>query len=162
MTKLTIPIFSCLLTGLLTVYTVNAQSSQASAPAFRTALETHLSAISGRNMDALLPTITGGKDLPMIAPNGFKFDTRQQYVDFHRQWFATKDQGKLDFEIVRVIETPALALALVKYRYSSRDKAGKLQVSYNWLALTFAFENGSWRLVFDQNTPIEARASTNQ
>ena len=111
MTKLTITIFSCLLTGLLTVYTVNTQSS----PAFRTVLETHLSAISGRNMDALLPTITGGKDLPMIAPNGFKFDTRQQYVDFHRQWFATKDQGKLDFEIVRVIETPALAHALVKY-----------------------------------------------
>ena len=95
----------------------------------------------------------------MIAPNGFKFDTRQQYVDFHRQWFATKDQGKLDFEIVRVIETPALAHALVKYRYSSRDKAGKLQVSDNWLALTFAFENGSWRLIFDQNTHLAAQAS---
>ena len=162
MTKLTITIFSCLLTGLLTVYTVNAQSSPASAQAFRTALETHLSAISGRNMDALLPTLTGGKDLPMIAPTGFKFDTREQYVEFHRQWFATKDQGKLDFEIVRVIATPALAHALVKYRYSSRDKAGKLQVSDNWLALTFAFEKGSWRLVFDQNTPIETQASKDQ
>jgi hypothetical protein len=56
----------------------------------------------------------------MIAPNVYKFDTRQQYVDFHHQWFATKDDGKLAAEIVRVIESPALAHALIKYRYSER------------------------------------------
>ena len=32
-----------------------------------------------------------------------------------------------------VNETPALCTCLGEYRYSSRDKAGKLQVSYNWL-----------------------------
>jgi hypothetical protein len=26
----------------------------------------------------------------------------------------------------------------------------------NWLALTFALEDGAWRLVFDQNTPVTA------
>ncbi len=135
------------------------QSSADSVPPFRPALEKHLAAVAARDMDALLPTLTGGNELTMIAPNGHKFDTRQQYVDFHRQWFAAKDDGKLDIiEIARVIESPALAHALVKYRYSSKDKDGKMQASVSWLALTFALENGGWRLVFDQNTLIETEA----
>ena len=51
--------------------------------------------VAARDMNALLPTLTGGDDLTMIAPNGHKFDTRQQYIDFHRQWFATNDDGRL-------------------------------------------------------------------
>jgi ketosteroid isomerase-like protein len=125
------------------------------APPFRPALQAHLTAISTRNMDALLPTITTGKNLPMIAPNGFKFDTRQQYVDFHRQWFASKDEGKLEPEIVSVVESPAMAHALIKSRYTLKDAAGKTQSSVSWLTLTFALESGVWRLVFDQNTAID-------
>ena len=133
------------------------QSPVSPAPPFRGAVETHLAAIAARDMDRLLPTLTDGSELTMIAPNGYKFDTRQQYVDFHRQWFATKDEGKLDSEIVRLIESPALGHALIKYRYSSKDKARKPQVINSWLTLTFALERGSWRLVFDQNTLLDPR-----
>jgi ketosteroid isomerase-like protein len=133
-------------------------SSPAPAPAFRPAVEAHLAAISARDMERLLPTLTLGNDLTMIAPNGYKWDTRQQYVDFHRQWFATKDDGKLSYEIVRLTESPALGHALIKIRYTSRDDAGKPQTINSWLTLTFALEEGLWRLVFDQNTllPVEA------
>ncbi len=134
------------------------QAPSASAPPFRAAVEAHLDAIAARDMDALLPTVTGGNDLTMIAPNGFKFDTRQQYVDFHRQWFATKDDGKFEREIVRLLESPALGHALIRYRYSSKDEGGKPRSTVSWLALTFALEGGRWRLVFDQNTLIEAAA----
>jgi ketosteroid isomerase-like protein len=130
-----------------------------SAPPVRAAVEAHLAAIAARNMDALLPTLTGRNELPMIAPNGYKFDTRQQYVDFHKQWFAAQDQGKLEPQIVSVIESPALAHALIKYRYTSKDAAGKQQSIVSWLTLTFALEEGSWRLVFDQNTLITAPAT---
>jgi ketosteroid isomerase-like protein len=129
-------------------------SSATSAPPFRAAVEAHLAAISSRNLDALLPTLTSGTELPMIAPNGHKFDTRQQYIDFHKQWFAAPDGGKLEPQIVSVIESPALSHALIKYRYTSKDAAGKQQSTVSWLALTFALEKGTWRLVFDQNTLI--------
>jgi ketosteroid isomerase-like protein len=132
------------------------QSSSAPVPPLRAAVDAHLAAIAARDMEALLPTLTGGHDLTMIAPNGYKFDTRQQYVDFHRQWFATKDDGRFEREIVRVIESPALGHALIKYRYSSKDEAGKARTTVSWLALTFALEGGSWRLVFDQNTLIDS------
>jgi ketosteroid isomerase-like protein len=130
------------------------RSEAASAPAFRAALEAHLAAVSARNLDALIPTLTSGNKLTMIAPNGYKWDTRQQFIDFHREWFAEKDDGKFETEIVSVTESPALAHALIKYRYSSKDAGGAPQSTVSWLALTFALESGSWRLVFDQNTRI--------
>ncbi len=134
------------------------QSSVATPPPFRAAVEAHLTAVARRDMNALLPTLTSGDSLTMIAPDGHKFDTRQQYIDFHRQWFATKDDGKLDvIEIARLIESPALGQALIKYRYTSKDQAGQTQTIVSWLALTFALEKGGWRLVFDQNTLIDPR-----
>jgi len=131
-------------------------TAPSSAPPFRAAVEAHLSAVARRDMDALLPTLTGGHELTMIAPDGHKFSTRREYVDFHRQWFAAKDDGKFEIEIIRTIESPALGHALVKYRYSSKDESGTPRATVAWLALTFALENGSWRLVFDQNTLIAA------
>ena len=137
---------------------VISQRAAAPAPAFRAGVETHLAAIAARDMDALLPTLTRGPDLTMIAPNGFKLDTRQQFADFHRQWFTTKDGGQLESEIVRLIETPSLGHALIRSRYISQDQDGRSQTSITWLALTFALEAGAWRLVFDQNTPIATPA----
>jgi hypothetical protein len=131
--------------------------SMSSAPPFRPAVEAHLAALSARKMEALLPTLTSGSALPMLTPNGYKFDTRQQYIDFHKQWFAAPDDGKLEAQIVSVIESPALSHALIKSRYTAKDAAGKQQSRVSWLALTFALEKGSWRLVFDQNTPITDR-----
>jgi uncharacterized protein (TIGR02246 family) len=124
-------------------------------PSLRDAVEGHLAAIARRDLGALLPTLTEGKELTMIGPDGRKWDTKEQYVEFHRGWFAAKDDGKLEPTIVRVIETPALGHALVKYRYTSRGASGQTQTTVAWLALTFATEHGRWRLVFDQNTPIQ-------
>jgi ketosteroid isomerase-like protein len=142
--------------SLLAVGVLATRSAAVAAPRFRTTLDAHLGAIVARDLQALLPTLTTSDALTMLTPNGYKLDTRTQYVDFHRQWFAAKDEGKLTFEIVRVVESPALAHALMKYSYRARDQQGKLQTSVAWLTLTFALEGGSWRLVFDQNTPITA------
>lgn len=127
---------------------------EAGVPPLRGAVETHLAAIAVRDTTALLPTLTRGDTLTMIAPNGFKLDTRQQYLDFHRQWFATKDDGRYEAEIVRLVESPALGHALVKYRYRFKNSNGQPETIDAWLALTFALEDGAWRLVFDQNTAL--------
>jgi len=127
-----------------------------SAPPLRPAVETHLQAVRTRNLDALLPTITTGSDLRMIAPDGSQSTTRAQYVDFHLKWFATNDNGRFDPEIVHVLESPRLGHALIKLRYRSTAPTGAAQEAVSWLALTFALEKGGWRLVFDQSTGIEA------
>jgi hypothetical protein len=127
----------------------------ASTPPLRPAVETHLQAVRTRNLDALLPTITGGSELRMIAPNGFQSATRAQYVDFHRRWFASNDNGRFEPEIVQLVESPGLGHALIKLRYRATTPTGAAQDDLSWLALTFALEHGSWRLVFDQSTLIQ-------
>ncbi|WP_332765060.1 YybH family protein [Phenylobacterium sp.] len=126
------------------------------APSARATVETHVAAIAARDMPALLPTLTAGKALIMIMPGGQALETRQQYVDFHQAWFESKDDGKLEPEIVRVIESPGLAHALIRYRYTSNGVGGAPKHITSWLALTFALESGRWGLVVDQNTPIDA------
>ena len=130
-------------------------SACASTPPLRPAVETHLQAVRTRNLDALLPTITGGSDLRMIAPSGVQCTTRAQYVDFHRQWFASNDNGVFDPEIVHLVESPRLGHALIKLRYRARAPTGIVQDTVSWLALTFALEDGRWRLVFDQSTLLQ-------
>jgi hypothetical protein len=115
-----------------------------------------LQAVRTRNLGALLPTITGGSDLRMIAPNGFQSTTRAEYVNFHRRWFASTDNGRFDPEIVHLVESPRLGHALIKLRYRATAPTGATSVAVSWLALTFALEDGSWRLVFDQSTLIQS------
>src|SRR6185503_9161586 len=134
---------------------VTSLSACASTPPLRPAIETHLQAVRTRNLDALLPTLTGGSDLRMIAPSGFLSTTRAEYVDFHRQWFASNDNGRFDPEIVHLIESPRLGHALIKLRYRATAPKGAVQDVVSWLALTFALEDGGWRLVFDQSTLTE-------
>jgi hypothetical protein len=145
--KLTLPV-------LLTITALPVACASAPPP-FRPAVEAHLSAIATRNMDALLPTITSGDDLQMIAPDGFRYTTRQQYVDFHRQWFAANDNGRLDPEIIHLAQSSTLGHALIRYRYQSAGPDGKPHDVVSWLTLTFALESRRWRLVFDQNTLIQ-------
>jgi hypothetical protein len=61
------------------------QSSSHPGPPFEPALKAHLAAIVSRDLDALLPTLTTRDDLTMIAPDGTKFDTKEEYVGFHRE-----------------------------------------------------------------------------
>lgn len=133
-----------------------ATPAQAAPSTFRGTLDAHLAAIMARDLDALIPTLTERPDLTMIAPNGLKFDTRQQFIDFHRRWFAAPDEGRWEGEVVRVVESDAQGVALIRYRYASRGPGGATQQSTNWLTLTFARDGGRWGLVFDQNTSITA------
>jgi hypothetical protein len=104
MRRLTIGLGLIIVIGslLLTPAHAATAASKTAAPPFRPALEAHLAAIVARDLNALVPTLTSGNELAMIAPNGFKFDTRQQYIDFHKQWFAAPDGGKLEPQIVSV------------------------------------------------------------
>lgn len=138
--------FALLAACLLVVFAASAAESERDG--FQRALTAHVEAVSKRDLDGLLDTITTSERLTLIFPNGSLTDTRQAYVDFHRQWFA--EQGwTMKMEPVSLLVRSDLGIALMRTTYT--DEAGSRQ---GFLTLTFAREQGRWRLVFDQNTRI--------
>src|SRR5688572_27986349 len=59
----------------------------------------HIKAVQARDLPALERTLTSGDQLTLILPNGTQTSTRQAYVDFHKQFFATKT-WTIEFEPV--------------------------------------------------------------
>lgn len=124
-------------------------------PTLRPVVEAHLRAVRTRNLDALLPTITSGNELRMIAPDGSQSTTRAEYVAFHRRWFASNDKGEFMPRIVQLVESSRLGHVLILLRYRAMAPTGAVREDVSWLVLTFALEDRTWRLVFDQSTLIQ-------
>lgn len=134
---------------------VEPKSIAATAPSsFEQALDVHISTIAARDVDAYADTITGGDDLNIIFPDGRRSDTTQNAIDFHEDWFDD-DEWRLSFDIVKIKEGAELAFALAKTQYTANkgaiDNAGN---SAAWHMMVFAREDGKWKLIHGQVTPI--------
>lgn len=118
---------------------------------FQRTLSAHIDAVRKRDLDALINTITAGDKLTLIFPNGKTSETRQAYVDFHKEWFA-EPGWTMQMEPISTLVRNDLGMALMRTTYT--DAAGSRE---GLLALTFAREQGQWRLVFDQNTRVTGK-----
>lgn len=129
-------------------------SLRAETPSLRSTLDTHLAAINARDLDALLATVTRGEQLTLVLPNGKVLATREAFRKLHVDWFAEHD-WRMQFEVESVREFGDVGIALVRYRSQAKQADGSYATKREaWLNLTFAREDGAWRLVFDQNTVI--------
>jgi len=120
------------------------------APNFRSTVEQHVAAISKRDFDGILATITESDSLTLIFPDGTLLRSRDAYISFHQEWFADST-WTMDIDLVRLHE--ASGTALVRTAYEDDGPSSRREA---WLVLSFARENGFWRLVHDQNTRIPA------
>lgn len=113
---------------------------------FEATLQSHLDAVTNRDLDAYIGTITTGGDLTIIFPGGEIIRTRDEAIAFHTEWFAAPG-WTMTFEVDRIVESHHMAVASLRATYT--DGAGP---RVNWLTLVFEEQDGEWRLVFDQNT----------
>ena len=141
--------------GLLATLALGACQSVPDAPptSFRDTLERHVAAIQSRDYQGIVDTITTGEELVLIFPDGERYETRAQFLAFHREWFADRDWVMV-LEPVRVWEGRDYGYALYRTSYDP-DGAGPTPGRPAYLSLGFRLENGQWRLVHDQNTRIE-------
>jgi len=112
----------------------------------------HVRAVKARDLAALESTITSGEALTLILPNGVQTATRQAYIDFHKEFFASKT-WTIQFEPVSRAVGSDFAVLTTKSLYQDTVD-GKPYRSRSWVTFTFRKEAGQWRLIHDQNTRL--------
>jgi len=112
----------------------------------------HARAVQSRDLPALERTITSGDQLTLILPNGVQSATRQAYIDFHKEFFASKS-WTIRFEPVSRAVGSDFAVLTTRSLYQDTVD-GKPYRSRSWVTFTFHKEAGQWRLIHDQNTRL--------
>jgi ketosteroid isomerase-like protein len=116
---------------------------------FRDALEEHLRAIEARDLDALAATVAE-KDLVLIMADGKLLRTTREFLDAHRTWFAMPG-WTLQARELELLESTDLGVAVFELDYREPPAIH----SRSYLTLVFQKQQGRWRMVQDQNTPIK-------
>lgn len=119
---------------------------------FEETLNRHIEAIRTRDLVGIEATITSGPELILIFPNGHRTTTRDEYMEFHRNWFAG-DSWTMHIEPVGVFVGRDFATAMARTLYEDVVD-GEPVHSRSWLTLTFRREGDRWALYHDQNTRI--------
>ena len=116
------------------------------------AFAVHVAAVQARDLAALERTLTKGDALTLILPNGVRTDTRREFLDFHRQFFASPTWS-IRFKVLSKFEGPNYGIINTRSFYSDTDEGQPVNTS-SWVTFTFRREDGEWRLIHDQNTRV--------
>lgn len=116
---------------------------------FTQTLQAHLQAISTRDLDGFLATVSD--EATIILPTGVQISGQGLVQEFHSVWFSDPD-WTISFKTLRVIEGSELAFALLEVDYHDLDASGQPYDKRYYLSLLFAASNGTWLLQHDQNT----------
>ena len=84
----------------------------------------------------------------VIAPDGAAIVGRDAIVEAHRGWFASGD-WTFSPSVLLERESDRLGFALLDVVYREGTTTRRFLLS-----VVFAAEDGTWRLLYDQNTPL--------
>ncbi|MEU4236779.1 nuclear transport factor 2 family protein [Actinoplanes sp. NPDC026619] len=117
---------------------------------FNTAVDRHLAAVTGRDLDGYLATVHD--DVTLVMLNGRVIEGRAAIGEFHRDWFADPDWS---WRLTRLssVETGGTGVVVLAVDYDDLDQHGKPYSMHYLLGLTFTRHGEAWLLVHDQNTP---------
>jgi hypothetical protein len=121
---------------------------------FTATLHKHLAALKAKDLDSFLETIPATGKLTLIFPGGRMIETAEEFIAFHREWFADPDWST-ELTIVNTLEGSDLSLALVLLDYRDVDRSGNPIHQRQYVNLVFSKKDGAWLLAHDQNTCIE-------
>jgi uncharacterized protein YndB with AHSA1/START domain/ketosteroid isomerase-like protein len=139
---------------LTLAYFINPPKTNRMKPDFDSALQAHFAAIANRDIAAFKSHLSLGDTLYTVVQNGHAFTTPAKSVAIHEQWFKDPNwtwKGSLVHKVVG----EDMAMALVRYTYQPNKKAAPVET---WLTYVFQVQEGSWRIVHDQNTALDYHA----
>ncbi len=121
-------------------------------------VERHVSAIKAHDWDSFASTITNQPNLQLILPDGTLIDGREAYLEILEPWL-TGGGFTVSEEVIDQRIGADLGYTLLRMTQRNEGEEEEEPSRY-FLLLVFALEDGSWRLVHDQNTAIASDADT--
>ena len=105
-----------------------------------------------------MDTVADRDDVTVLLLNGKIISGKKGVEELHKAWFGDPD-WRFETETTRVIQTPTTAIALLRVTYHDLAPTGEdgakepVQFSY-FLSLHFSLIDGSWQMIFDQNSAL--------
>lgn len=130
----------------------------ASAAACLQTLETHLSAISQKNIDSLTSTLSPEGELYLILPQTPPTFTVEEFIRLHEAWFQ-ETGWTYDWQILHTEIGLELALAVVEVMYREADRNGKPY--FNKMIVSYGLKQlaGKWYVFQDHACSLEKSES---
>ena len=119
---------------------------------FANIIEEFLEAIKRRDLQQSLSLFSIDEDVSMILLNGAQISGRSAFINLQTAWLADPD-WKLEYKILRIIETAELAYALLLIDYSD-PALDQLFNKPHYLSLVYTRKNDRWCLVHYQPTVV--------
>ena len=123
-------------------------------PDFDTALNAHFAAITNRDLPAFKSHLSLGETLYTVVQNGHAFKTPAETIAIHEQWFQDTN-WTWKAAVVHKVVGADMAMALVRYTYQPNQATMPFET---WLVYVFQLQEGSWRIIHDQNTALDFHA----
>jgi uncharacterized protein (TIGR02246 family) len=120
---------------------------------FANMIQEFLEAIKRRDLQQILSLFSIDEDVFLILLNGAPINGRSAFINLQAAWLADPD-WKLEYKILRTIETAELAYALLLIDYSDPALTDQLFNKPHYLSLVFTRKNDRWCLVHDQTTVV--------
>ncbi|MEM1121037.1 MAG: nuclear transport factor 2 family protein [Bacteroidota bacterium] len=128
--------------------------------AFVQTLETHLNAVSQRDLATLEATLSPQGDMHLILPQSKMTSTVDAFMDYHRSWFKLESDWTLENKIVYTNVGQDMGLAVVEAVYREPERDGKpyfnrMNVSYDLKKV-----DGKWYVVKDHMCSVAKSTDT--
>jgi len=130
------------------------KAPQSMKPDFDSALAAHFTAIANRDIEAFKAHLTHGDTLYTVVQNGHVFKSPAEIVAVHEQWFKDPNWTWNPTVLHKVVGED-MAMALVQYTYQPNKETAPFKT---WLVYVFQLQEGTWRIVHDQNTALDYHA----
>ena len=118
-------------------------------------MQTHLDAVSNKDIETLKYTMSPNGDMLLILPQSEIMEGVDAFINYHIDWFAVNNGWTFEPKILdtKVGETLAMSITEIVYREPDRD--GKPY--FNRMIVSYDLEKieGQWYVIKDHASSIE-------
>ncbi len=121
---------------------------------FKTTMQTHLDAVSNRDMETLKSTMSPDGKMQLILPGSKIMNTVDKFIEYHIEWF--KDTTwTFETKILNTEIGEKLGIAIVEVMYKEPNRNGKPY--FNKMIVSYALKRDktNWYIIKDHACSIE-------